>query len=208
MQAGCADPAAPGSDSVVAVSWMEWPGAVTADQPGSIRVTGFHGICGTFHIGVSQSAANTISVDAGEHFDTPSPVPCPDAIAIFDTVLALPRLTLPAGGNNAFVVDGVVFDPTGTPFRRPFGFLSLSTNQPDATVHAGGQAFVLPDSLGCSWIRPQVPFSTSPHVLSSDLAISANFWHAAFATGMFAPALSPRCGQDPLYQATTMELVP
>jgi hypothetical protein len=208
MQAGCADPAAPGSDAVVPVSWMEWPGAVTADQPGSIRITGFHGICGTFRVEVRQSAPSTISVDAALHFTTASPQACPATIVIFDTILPLPRLSVPAGGNNAFAVDAPVFDQAGTIFRRPFGYLSFSTNQPDATLHAGGQAFVLPDSVGCSWIRPQVPFNEPPHVLSTDVALAPNVWHGAFAVGMYAPALPPRCGQNPLFQAATLEVIP
>ena len=187
---------------------MEWPGAVTLDQPGTVRIAGFHGACGTFQLSVTQSGPTTISVDAVMHFDTPQPELCPASIAIFDTTLPLPRLTQTPGGSNNNIVlnapvnDGVTID------RRSFGYLALSSNQPDATLHAGGQVFVLPDSAGCSWLRPQVPPNEMPHVLSSDITLGSNTWHAAFASGMFAPALSPRCGQDPLFQAQVLEVVP
>ena len=205
--AACADPAAPGTDVTIGITWMEWPGAVTESQPGSIRVTGFHGLCGTFRISAAQSGPSTISVDAVVHFDA-APQACPGAIVLFDTMLPLPRLTLPPGGNNAFVVDAPIFDQAGVVFRRPFGYLALSSNQPDATLHAGGKAFVLPDSLGCSWARAQMPPAEQAHVLSSDITLGTNDWHTAFVSGVFAPALSPRCGQDPLFQLTVLEVSP
>ena len=202
--AACSDPTGSTTDAQVPITWMEWPAAVTASQPGSIRITGFHGFCGVFHLAVVQSGASTISVNATEHFDSPTQQFCPAAITIFDTILPLPHLG--GAGGTAFVVDAPAADPIGVVARRPFGFLELSSNQPDATLHVGGRAYVLPDSLGCSWARAQMPLAAPAHVLSSNVAFATNTWHPAFVSGVFMPALSPRCGQNPLLQLGVLQV--
>ena len=211
----CSDPAGTGGSSLpVAVSWMEWPAAVTAGQPGHIRVIGYRGICGEFRLSAVQSGAATVSVNAEEHF-AGEPVLCPSVALIFDTLVPLPVLvTSPAGSAGSFTVDGPAIDPLGGVVRRSFGFVSFSNQQPDATIQAGGSAFVLADSLGCSWAESQVAKfqgsvvspASGPHVLSIHLVLGTTTRQSSFISGSFVPAIPPKCGQSSALQLRLLEV--
>jgi hypothetical protein len=205
--AACSDANGPAGSSIpVAVTWLAWPAAVTAAQPGSIRVVGFHGGCGSFRLEVAQSGPSNVSVSAEQHFDTDSPQFCPEAAIIFDSLLPLPPLVSPTGSTGAFTVDAPIFDPLGGMVRRGFGYLVLSDQQPDAMLQVGGRAVVRADSLGCSWAEAALPGIAGPYVLSSNLTLGTNERRSAFISGSFTPALSPRCGQNLLLQLRVAEV--
>ena len=207
--AACAEEGAgPGTDAPIAVSWMEWPAAVTATEHGSIRILALYGACGELVLTVEQSGPSSVSVAASEHFDSDPPAPCPAVVVILDSLVPLPRLVSPTGPTGSFTIDAPVADPLGGITRRVFGFVTLTDQQPDATLQVGGRAAVIADSLGCSWARPDLPGlpGFGPFVLSSDIALGDNAWHGAFISGAFMPALSPRCGQDPLLQLRLLEV--
>ena len=209
LLAACSDGASPGTDAPLTISWLTWPAAVTAAEHGSIRIVGYYGACGTLVLDVAQSGPSSVSVAATEHFDTDPPPPCPAVIGIFDTVMPLPRLVTPTGPTGSFTIDAPVADPLGGITRRIFGFVELTDQQPDVTPQVGGRALVLADSLGCSWARPDIPNRpniSGPFVLSSNIALGDDAWHGAFISGAFMPALSPRCGQDPLLQLRLLEV--
>ena len=203
----CSDMSGPtGSDLPVAVSWMEWQSAVTADQHGSIRIVGYHGACGTFRLDVTQSGPSSVGVNASEHFDIGSPILCPALAIIFDSTVPLPRLVSPTGPSATFTVDAPVFDPVGGITRRAFGYVLLAEGQPDATLQVGGSALVLPDSLGCSWARAQLPPNAPAHVLAVNLTIGGTVWRSAFVSGYFQPMFVSRCGQNPLLVLRVIEV--
>ena len=208
MVGACTDGGSgPGSDAQLTVSWMEWPAAVTASQHGSIRLVGFHGACGKLVLTVEQSGPSGVGVNAVEHFENGAPRYCPAIVAMFDTLLPLPRLVTPTGPSGQFSIDAPSVDNLGGIVRRIFGFVMLSDQQPDATLQVGGRARVLADSLGCSWATPELNTGAGPYVLSTNLTLSGG-WHSAFLSGYFQPALSPRCGQDPLLQLRAIEVDP
>jgi hypothetical protein len=204
--AACSDMNGPsGSDVHLAVSWMEWPGAVTADQPGSVRILGYRGLCGAFQLSVTQSGPSSVSVAAVEHF-AGDPVLCPSVAVLFDTVVPLPRLVSPVGPSAPFDVDAETVNPLGVLTRRSFGVVQLSSNQPDATLHVGGQAVVLADSLGCSWLRPALPPNAPSYVLSGNVTLGTTSWMTAFAGGSLVPVSSLHCGQHTLLQLVVLEV--
>jgi len=207
LLAACTDDGSrPGATVPLAVSWMEWPTAVTAQTHGTIRVVGYHGVCGTLALEVAQSGPSSVSVAATEHFDSDPPPPCLAIIGILDTVLPLPRLVTPTGPTGLFTIDAPVVDPLGGTGRRIFGFVALTDQQFNDAVQLGGRALVKADSLGCSWARADIPDIAGPYVLSSDLNLPDHNWFSAFVSGEFSAALSPRCGQDPLLQLRLVEV--
>jgi len=204
--AACADanPVTPLTDVPVAISWMEWPAAVTPVAPGAIRLRGGHSLCGTFELGVEQSSATHVSVTAVEHI--PAGAVCPAVIALFDTVIPLPVLApQTAGPTTSFIVDAEAYSLTSGIQRRPFGAIMLA-QAPDTARQAGGRVHLLSDSLGCSWMRSELLTAADvPQVLSSDVTLGAQ-WVPAFVTGFFAEAFSPRCGHTRVFQVTAAEV--
>ncbi len=205
--AACLDAAGPRTAATVTVSWLEWPAAVSAAAPGTLRVVGTRSQCGTFEIGVVQSGPSSVGVNAVEWIPDPPP-PCLalDFLAIFDTVIALPRLTTPVGPTGFFSLDAVSWSSVGGTARRPFGTIDLAL-QPDTARRAAGRAHLLSDSLGCSWMRREIPGPTDvyPQVLANNVALGPN-WVQVFTSGRFVTASSPRCGQTQLFQATSVEV--
>ena len=200
------DGAGPDTTVALAVSWMEWPAEVSATQPGSIRIVGYHGICGTLELDVTQSGPSSVSVEADQRFDNDPPAPCPAVIAILDTVMPLPRLVTPTGPTGFFSIDAMVVDPLGGTSRRIFGQVQLTDQAPNTALQLGGRALVKADSLGCSWARSDIPGIAGPYVLSSDLVLDNSQWYSAFISGEFSAALTPRCGQDPLLSLRLVEV--
>ncbi len=208
MAVACAnETTGPRTSAAVAVSWMEWPAAVTAVAPGTVRVIGTRSLCGTFQLTVVQSGPSNVGVNALEWRPDP-PTPCIERsiLAIYDTVVALPRLVTPTGPTGFFAFDALAWSPVGGLARRGFGTITLGL-QPSAELRAGGRAYLLSDSLGCSWMRREItgPADAGQVVLSSDVALGPT-WVPAFVTGFYATSFSPHCGQTRVFQITTMEV--
>jgi hypothetical protein len=202
---GCTDRVTgTGAVATVPVLWMEWPALVRTDTPGQIRVVGVHDICGTFHLQAVTSGASGVNIGAWMQYETSTPPPCAAVAVIFDTLIALPSLTTPAGAGS-FTITAPYPDPLGGVVPRAYGAVELTTGQPDALTRVGGRAIVLDDSLGCSWATPQIG-NEGPYVLSTNLTLGTNGWRGAFISGGFQPAFSPRCGQNILLQLQVVEV--
>lgn len=208
LAAACAnETTGPLNGQSVAVSWMEWPARVSAAAPGTVRVVGTRSGCGTFQLEAVQSGPSSVGVNAVEwRPDPPPPCLALDLIIIFDTVIPLPRLVTPTGPTGSFTIDAPAWSQVGGLSRRAFGIVELD-HQAGIEVRAGGGALLLSDSLGCSWLRHQLPgpSDTDPQVLSADVALGPG-WRPAFVTGFYATAFSPRCGQTRLFQVTAAEV--
>jgi len=203
---GCTDQVtSTGAVVTVPVLWMEWPALVRTDTPGQLRVVGYHGLCGTFHVDVQQSGASAVTVNAREQFETSTPPPCVDLAVVFDTLVPLPPLTTPSG-IGSFTISAPYPDPLVGVTSRVYGTVELTTGQPDVNPRVGGRALVLDDSLGCSWAQPPVAGIGGPYVLSPDLTVGTNGWRPAFISGGFQPAFSLRCGQNLLLQLQVVEV--
>ena len=205
----CADPNAPaGTDITVPVDWMEWPAGVTLGEHGSIRLVGFWGACGTLMLTARDAGNAILAIDVVQHI--PQNQPCPlerisSFIGTYDTVIPLPRLTPTESGGAYYTIEADARDLLTGIRRRGFGSILLTTGQLDVTTQAAGQAFVRPDSLGCSWVRAQVPYPPPIWVLKDTLPF-ADGWYDAFVSGQVVPTATPRCGTTQLFQARLLEV--
>ncbi len=184
------------------VEWVEWPVAVSIDQPGTILVR-VAPECPQYTapgVAVNGSAIHvTSTVDFSRDCATPPP-----------TVLALPVLASPSGAMPAtFTIHAPVVDLTYvgpfTTYDRVLGEIELRTS-PDTTRLFAGVAFVYRDSVGCWRAIPQR--SPQPRwTFAKPLPLAPETTgRVAFLRGRLIPAAPPVCGDSLVVDVLALEV--
>lgn len=215
LAAGCV--AEPTSVDVVPayVSWLEWPTAVTATQPGALRVSGW-AQC-PYRVVFRASVSGTEIRLSAEGRDQRRDVGCigPSTVssgagggAGFDTLLPLPRLTPPSSGLPAWFQ---IWAPMEGPGWGPdadqlVGGIELRAIADTATQFAG-RASVSSDSLGCWRMRPwsRAPAPQWAFTKPVPLAPRTYAYHG-YVSGRFVAANPPICGDSVAVRATRLEV--
>jgi hypothetical protein len=194
------------------VTWVEWPAAVTATQPGSLRVSGYTQ-CPyrvAFHVSVSGTDIRLVA-------EGRDPLPDVACIALqaadaggagYDTLLPLPRLTAPPSGLPAWFLlsapmAGLSAWPAGD---QVVGGIELQATADTATQFAG-RALVFGDSAGCWWMRPWSRAPTPLWVFTKPVRLVPQpYSYSAFVSGRIVPANPPICGESSAVHATRLEV--
>jgi hypothetical protein len=214
LAAGCvAEPT--GVDVVPAyVSWLEWPTAVTATQPGALRVSGW-AQC-PYRVVFSASVSGTEIRLSAEGRDPRNAI-ClsrqgessgAGGGAGFDTLLPLPRLTPPSSDLPEWFqilapMEGPGWWPAGDRF---VGWTELRATADTATQFAG-RATVFTDSSGCWRMRPWSRSPAPQWVFTKPVPLAPRTYaYYGYVSGRFVAANPPICGDSIAVQATRLEV--
>ena len=184
------------------ILWVEWPTAVSATQPGTIRVSGAPECPQYTVFGVSVSGSD-LNVTATVDFSR-------GCTSRGDTLLPLPPLALPPSQLPArFTIWAPVIDYTYVgPFtttQRLLGQIEARTTPDTATLFAG-IVFVYRDSLGC-WraipSRSSRPTWTFAHPLPLGPESSGR---VAYLRGRLVTVTPPVCGDSLAIDVFALEI--
>jgi len=198
-----------------AVTWLEWPTAVTPDQPGTLKISG-HSQCGFRTVfGVSVSGRE-IRVTAEGHRGSDG-YACPaDAIvagaaleamsAGYDTLLPLPPLERPHGEIITYTLKAPMGEAWSGISPHAVGWLE-SRMSIDTTTRFAGRAFVHGDSTGCWWLQPSSRWPVSRWALMGPVPLAARqSWYSATIRGIFVEVNPPLCGESVAARAFQLEV--
>jgi len=204
------------------VTWLEWPTAVTARQPGALRVSGYAQCPYRVVFGASVSGTEIhltaegrdprnsicLALDAAGS----SASIAIDSGARYDTLLPLPQLTPPSSGlPERFQIWAPMQGPGwGQAGDQLVGGLDLRATGDTATQFAG-RATVFTDSSGCwrmrPWSRgpaPQWVFTKPVPLAPLRYGYYAGYY--GYVTGYFVPVSPPICGDSIAVRATRLEV--
>jgi hypothetical protein len=192
----------PGEGLVAPVTWMSWIGGIHSADRATVRLVGVRSSCGDFRIGVRLEGTR-VRILPDEAADPRKPCLARDFLQFYDTTVTLPRL---AAGN--WTIEALTYDPSGVASRAFGTLVVIDQGAFDALLAAGGHAYLLADSAGCSWMRPQIqlPPDLELKVLAVNISLPAG-WHPAFVRGGFMQGTA-RCGQTLRYQMSSAEVEP
>lgn len=152
----CSEPSGPNGSPVPApVYWAEWPAAVTATAPDSIRLLVLNDFCSHLTLSVAVSASFVTVV--AEAMSTGQV--CPLALPAYphDTTIPLPVLSAPYGLPAFYSVQIPTTGGLGNLGLRTVGTIRLAAAR-DTTRQLGGSALLTTDSTGCTLIGPGFGF--------------------------------------------------
>jgi hypothetical protein len=211
VAAACRESTGPGMTVVPgAITWIEWPAAVSLGQVASVRVSSIEW-CG--YQTVYGVAVRGTEVHVTAEARARSDMVCLQgggSGAGFDTVLALPQLG--TGGSGSFVpymlwapVPGPAYGGFGRPTERMLGYVEAGGT--DTSTHFAGIVSLALDSLGC-W-RAQ-PLSAPPiprWAFARPLALApASAGRRAFLVGRFVAESPAACGDARAIAPLTLEV--
>ncbi len=216
LAVGCREPTSVDT-APAAVTWIEWPTAVSAAQPGSIRISGFTQCPYSVAFGAYVSNWGLHVTAEGRN---PSDLPCEQAGldgggAGFDTVLSLPELPSPPGG---LPFNFAVYAPVahlsgyldlGQATERYVGQLWLQS-QPDTATQFAGTMHVVMDTLGC-WRgvpasappRPGWAFAKPVPLVSQPGPMLPRL---AYVRGHFVSGSPAGCGDDRAMEVSELDV--
>ena len=200
LVAGCHEPTAVPTGPA-AVSWIEWPTAVKAGEPGGVlRVSGSADCpyVPVFDISV-RSTVVTVTV-VGRYRGSGICLQGGASGAGFDTLLPLPALAAQGSVPFAYLIrvpmGEVGYSGSGVITERSVGFIALQP-APDTTTKVAGRVLLRGDSLGCwlaqpasAWPQPQFAF-TKPVPLTA----TGTSWRSGFVSGRLVTVNPPICVQ-------------
>lgn len=201
IAAGCANEIT-GIETVPAyVNWIEWPTAVSASQPGSLRVSGIASVrCGSFRVVFGVSVRGTAIHVTAHGVGNARGICLLDGGgtgAGADTVLPLPLLApTPSGPPSTYAIFAPMMPFwSGAGEERSVGWLELRST-PDTAARFAGGVWLFTDSLGCVRARPysapprpEWPFATPPKVVPGLWGLTG------FLRGSLVDVNPPVCGQ-------------
>jgi hypothetical protein len=199
------------------VTWLEWPTAVTPDQPGILKISGYSQ-CGFRTVfGVSVSGRE-IRVTALGHA-TSGPYACvgpADAIvagaapgampAGYDTLLSLPALERPHGEVITYTMKAPMGEAWSGVSPHSVGWIE-SRMSVDTTPRFAGRAFVYADSTGCWWLRPSSRWPAPRWALKGPVPlVPRESWYSASIRGILVEVSPPLCGEPVAARAFQLEV--
>lgn len=191
------------------VSWIEWPTAVTASQPGSLRVSGYAECPYDLVFGVSLTGTALRVRAEGRQRSNTMCLLLSGSGAGYDTLLPLPRLgegvsQLPY--RYSIWAPVAVFGGVERPNERMVGTLELRAVPDTATMFAGVIRLFL-DSLRCwramPYSAPPMPrWSFAKPVLLDTVVAGRN----AFLSGLLVQVSPPVCGDSQAIDPLALEV--
>jgi hypothetical protein len=207
----CRESTGPGTTVVPgAITWIEWPAAVTASHPESLRISGF---LQCPYVGVWRAAINGTEVHIaawGHERD----IVCLDSGtgSGYDTLLVLPRLTGGPVGTQSYSLWVPVTAATvawrfdGNTVERKVGTFDLRA-VPDTTTDMAGWVMVTQDSLGCWRARPLSAWPSTPLALAAaPNLVPAPWGQWAYLAGHLVPGSPAPCGDVRSISASTLQV--
>jgi hypothetical protein len=199
------------------VSWLEWPTAVTATQPGALRVSGW-AQC-PYRVVFSASVSGTeirLSAEGRDpgNWACVGPNVAGGGVGIgvgsgagFDTLLPLPRLSATPSGQSWFQIwapmEGPGYWHAGD---QLVGGINLGAIADTATQFAG-RATVFTDSSGCWRMRPWSRSPAPQWVFTKPVPLAPRTYaYYGYVSGRFVAANPPICGEPIAVQATRLEV--
>ena len=200
------------------VTWLEWPTAVTATQPGALRVSGYaqcpHRVVFSASVSGTEIRVTAEGRGLGDwgcvdlHVASSGIGGGAGSGAGFDTLLPLPRLTPPSSGLPARFqisapMQGPGWWPTGD---RLVGGIDLRATA-DTVTQFAGQAGVYGDSSGCWRMRPWSRYPAPQWVFTGPVPLLPRpYAYYGYVSGHFVPANPPICGDSIAVRATRLEV--
>jgi hypothetical protein len=213
--AACRESTGPGTTVVPgAITWIEWPAAVTSNQPVSLRVSGYEPCPYTEVFGVVVEGTD-VRVSAQAHVPKDS-WRCLDSGsgAGYDTLLTLPTLSAAPGGlPTRFNIWATVAETDfsahyyANGHERMIGQFTLQFSAPDTSTRFAGIVTLTVDTLGCWRARPWSAWPQPRWVFAKSLSLVPDraSWQA-FLSGSIVTVDPPVCGNTVAIDPAALEV--
>ncbi len=189
LAAACGETTAPAGNPVT-MGWLEWPSAVTATHPGTVRLLFTTNGCARLRIGFAVRHPQIVV-----QVEDLSDLACraQESIRFVDTTVALPQLPGQSGPAD-YALVATVRDGWYDVGLRVVGYITAAATL-DTTRRVAGEVRFTADSLGCAWLQPASSWEEA-YVVINPPALGTGDYYGGTIAGRIEPMIPARCGQS------------